>query len=370
MAEPFITPTPQQTLVPDDHTIFSPCIKVIGVGGGGGNAVDHMVKRRTEGVLFIAANSDHQILQHSQANVLIPLGRSGLGCGGDPQKGEEAANAVIDQIREAIEGAHLLFITAGMGGGTGTGAAPVIARIAKDLGILTVGVVTKPFDFEGRRRMRQAEAGIEELRRSVDSLIVILNDKLQDQLGEDATMEDCFAAANDVLWRACGGVADIINTPGLVNVDFEDLRSVMSERGKAMMGMGTASGPNRAREAAESAINCPLLEGINLQGARALLVYITAAHGVTMKETREVMAVMRNFVSDDANIIQGSAYDDEMGDSLRVTVVATGLDSPDEVPPALAQPGPAIRADVWNAPSANPAAAEPPRAPESALQLL
>ena len=243
--------------------------------------------------------------------------------------GAAAALEAVDQIRESLEGTHLLFVTAGMGGGTGTGAAPVIAKIAKELGILTVAVVTKPFEFEGSRRMRQAQAGIENLKQQVDSLIVILNDKLEEEVGDNATMVECCAAADDVLYKACNGIAEIIHTPGLINVDFEDLRTVMSERGTAMMGTSTASGPDRAREAAQKAIACPLLEGANLQGARGLLVYVTAsADTMTQAEVRQVMTVMKNFVSKDAIQLIGTAFDNEMGEELRVTVVATGLDRP------------------------------------------
>ena len=241
-----------------------------------------------------------------------------------------AAQEASEKIREALEGTNLLFITAGMGGGTGTGAAPVIAEIAKQLGILTIAVVTKPFGFEGMRRMRQAQAGIENLKDKVDSLIVILNDKLEEEVGEDATMLDCFAAADDVLYKACNGIAEIIHTPGLINVDFEDLKTVMGARGTAMMGTATAAGDHRAHEAAERAITCPLLEGANLQGARGLLVYVTAS-AATMKqsEVREVMSIMKNFVSKDAIQIVGTAFDNDMGEELRVTVVATGLDTPE-----------------------------------------
>ena len=232
-----------------EPTTFNACIKVIGVGGGGGNAVEHMIDKKAQGITFIAANTDQQALNRSRADIVIPLGKTGLGAGAKPEVGAAAAMDATDQIRESLEGTHLLFITAGMGGGTGTGAAPVIAKIAKELGILTVAVVTKPFEFEGSRRMRQAQAGIENLKEQVDSLIVILNDKLEEEVGDNATMVECFAAADDVLYKACNGIAEIIHTPGLINVDFEDLRTVMSERGTAMMGTATAAGPDRAREA-------------------------------------------------------------------------------------------------------------------------
>ncbi len=322
-------------MVQDQPGTFNACIKVIGVGGGGGNAVEHMIDKEAQGITFIAANTDQQALNRSRANIVIPLGKTGLGAGAKPEVGAMAAEEARDKIREALEGTHLLFITAGMGGGTGTGAAPVIASIAKELGILTVAVVTKPFEFEGSRRMRQAQAGIENLKDKVDSLIVILNDKLEEEVGDDATMLECFAAADDVLYKACNGIAEIIHTPGLINVDFEDLRTVMSERGTAMMGTATASGPDRASQAAKLAIACPLLEGANLQGARGLLVYVTAsAETMSQSEVRQVMTIMKNFVSKDANQIIGTAFDNTMGDELRVTVVATGLDQPLEQAPA------------------------------------
>lgn len=316
-------------MVNDQPGMFDAVIKVIGVGGGGGNAVEHMIENEAQGITFIAANTDQQALNRSRADVIIPLGKTGLGAGARPEVGAMAAQEASDKIREALEGTNLLFITAGMGGGTGTGAAPVIAEIAKQLGILTVAVVTKPFGFEGMRRMRQAQAGIENLKDKVDSLIVILNDKLEEEVGEDATMIDCFAAADDVLYKACNGIAEIIHTPGLINVDFEDLKTVMSAHGTAMMGTAVASGGNRASEAAERAISCPLLEGANLQGARGLLVYVTAS-AATMRqsEVREVMSIMKNFVKKDAIQVMGTAFDNDMGDELRVTVVATGLDEP------------------------------------------
>lgn len=317
-------------IINDQPEMFNAVIKVIGVGGGGGNAVEHMIDNEARGITFIAANTDQQALNRSRADIIIPLGKTGLGAGARPEVGAMAAQEASEKIREALEGTNLLFITAGMGGGTGTGAAPVIAEIAKQLGILTIAVVTKPFGFEGMRRMRQAQAGIENLKDKVDSLIVILNDKLEEEVGEDATMLDCFAAADDVLYKACNGIAEIIHTPGLINVDFEDLKTVMGARGTAMMGTATAAGDHRAHEAAERAITCPLLEGANLQGARGLLVYVTAS-AATMKqsEVREVMSIMKNFVSKDAIQIVGTAFDNDMGEELRVTVVATGLDTPE-----------------------------------------
>ena len=301
-------------------------IKVIGVGGGGSNAVDHMISRQVQGVDFVCANTDAQALSRTHASVTIQLGQSGLGAGSKPDKGREAAEAAVDDIRAAIQGSHMLFITAGMGGGTGTGAAPVIARIAKEMGILTVGVVTKPFDWEGGRRMKNADEGLAELEANVDSLIVILNEKLLEVLGDDVTQDEAFAHANDVLKNAVGGIAEIINVPGHVNVDFEDVRTVMGEPGKAMMGTAVASGPDRARIAAEQAIACPLLEGIDLSGAKGVLVLVTAAKGsLKLSESRLAMSTINAYASPDAHVIYGAAYDDTLGDEIRVTVVATGL---------------------------------------------
>jgi cell division protein FtsZ len=301
-------------------------IKVIGVGGGGGNAVEHMIATAVGGVEFICANTDAQALSRSSAHKTIQLGGSGLGAGSKPDKGREAADIAEAHIREAIEGAHMLFITAGMGGGTGTGAAPVIARIAKEMGILTVGVVTKPFEFEGGRRMTNADAGLAELEANVDSLIVVLNEKLLEVLGDEVSQDQAFAHANDVLKNAVGGIAEIINVPGHVNVDFEDVRTVMGEPGKAMMGTALASGPDRARIAAEQAVACPLLEGIDLSGAKGVLVLITAAKGsLKLSESKLAMNTIRAYASADAHVIYGTAYDDHLGDEIRVTVVATGL---------------------------------------------
>jgi len=301
-------------------------IKVIGVGGGGGNAVEHMIERAVQGVEFVCANTDAQALSRSAAHRTIQLGQSGLGAGSKPDKGKEAAEAAVDDIRAAIDGAHMLFITAGMGGGTGTGAAPVIARVAKEMGILTVGVVTKPFEFEGGRRMTNADQGLQELEANVDSLIVVLNEKLLEVLGDDVTQDEAFAHANDVLKNAVGGIAEIINVPGHVNVDFEDVRTVMGEPGKAMMGTAVADGPDRARIAAEQAVACPLLEGIDLSGAKGVLVLITAAKGsLKLSESKLAMNTIRAYASPDAHVIYGTAYDDNLGDQIRVTVVATGL---------------------------------------------
>jgi len=299
-------------------------IKVVGVGGAGGNAVDHMIREGVNGVDFVAANTDAQALKRSNAMQRVQLGRTGLGAGAKPEAGRTAALEERERIAEAIRGAHMVFITAGMGGGTGTGAAPVVAEVARELGILTVAVVTKPFGFEGKR-LRVAEAGIAELQKHVDSLIVILNDKLMEVLGDDVSMEEAFRAADNVLRNAVGGIAEIINFPGLVNVDFEDVRTVMSEMGMAMMGSAVASGVDRARIAAEQAVASPLLEGINLSGARGVLVNITATRGLKMKEVNEVMKTVREFAAEDACVIFGAVYDESMGENIRVTVVATGL---------------------------------------------
>jgi cell division protein FtsZ len=302
------------------------CIKVIGVGGGGGNAVQHMIDTGVSGVEFVCANTDAQALKHSGAGAIIQLGSTGLGAGSKPDKGREAAEVAVDQIRDAIQNAHMLFITAGMGGGTGTGAAPIIARVAREMGILTVGVVTRPFDFEGPKRAGNAESGLAELEANVDSLIVVLNDKLLEVYGDDITQEQAFAHANDVLKNAVGGIAEIINVPGHVNVDFEDVRTVMGEPGKAMMGTAVANGPDRARLAAEQAVACPLLEGIDLSGARGVLVLISAAkNSLKLKESSLAMETIRAYASPEAHVIYGTAYDDTLGDDIRVTVVATGL---------------------------------------------
>lgn len=301
-------------------------IKVIGVGGGGGNAVAHMIASAVQGVEFICANTDAQALSTSDAHRIIQLGNTGLGAGSKPEKAREAAEVAIEHIREAIDGAHMLFITAGMGGGTGTGAAPVIARVAREMGILTVGVVTKPFEFEGKKRMDNAESGLSELEANVDSLIVVLNEKLLEVLGDEATQDEAFAHANDVLKNAVGGIAEIINVPGHVNVDFEDVRTVMGEPGKAMMGTAVAAGPDRARIAAEQAVACPLLEGIDLSGAKGVLVLISAAKGsLKLAESKLAMNTIRAYASQDAHVIYGTAYDDHLDDQIRVTVVATGL---------------------------------------------
>ncbi|MGB3277325.1 MAG: cell division protein FtsZ [Castellaniella sp.] len=300
-------------------------IKVVGVGGAGGNAVAHMIRSGVQGVDFVCANTDSQALLTSEAPVQIRLGRTGLGAGAKPEQGRAAAETAREEIRAALNGAHMVFITAGMGGGTGTGAGPVVAEVAKELGILTVGVVTKPFVFEGAKRMRMAEEGIRELSRHVHSLVVVLNENLYELMDEDATQDDCFRAADDVLHNACAGIAEIINVEGNVNVDFEDVKTIMGEPGQAMMGTSVASGADRARIAAEQAIACPLLEGVDLHGARGVLVNITASRTLKMRETREIMDTIGSYASADATVIFGTAYDESMGENLRVTVVATGL---------------------------------------------
>ena len=328
-------------------------IKVIGVGGGGGNAVEHMIAQGVQGVEFVCANTDAQTLNRSSAHQLIQLGSTGLGAGAKPEAGKAAAVEAEERIRQAIEGAHMLFITAGMGGGTGTGATPVIARVAKEMGILTVGVVTKPFEFEGIRRTKAADAGLAELEANVDSLIVILNDKLLDVLGDDVTQDEAFAHANDVLKNAVGGISDIIHMPGLVNVDFEDVKTVMSEPGKAMMGTAQAGGPDRATKAAEQAVACPLLEGIDLSGARGVLVLIAANRNTfKLAESRNAMNTIRRYAADDAHVIYGTAYDESLGDQLRVTVIATGLTSGRraQAPISVVHSAPAQRTGTDNLP--------------------
>jgi len=304
-------------------------IKVIGVGGGGGNAVQHMVTQNIEGVDFIVANTDAQALKGCTARVALQLGGNmtkGLGAGANPEVGRQSALEDRERIIETIQGADMLFITAGMGGGTGTGAAPVIAQIAKEMGILTVAVVTKPFPFEGKKRSSVADAGIRELTEYVDSLITIPNDKLLSVLGKNITLLDAFRAANNVLQGAVQGIAELITRPGLINVDFADVRTVMSEMGMAMMGTGRARGADRARAAAEAAIGSPLLEDVNLTGARGILVNITAGLDLSIGEFEEVGNTVKAFASDNATVVVGTVIDPEMTDELRVTVVATGLE--------------------------------------------
>ena len=302
-------------------------IKVVGVGGCGGNAVDHMIGEGVDGVEFICANTDSQALKRNKAKTLLQLGPNvtkGLGAGANPDIGREAAMEDRERIIELIEGADMLFLTAGMGGGTGTGAAPIVAEAARELGILTVAVVTKPFAFEGKRQ-KVAHQGLEELSRHVDSLIVIPNDKLMQVLGEDVSMLDAFKAANTVLHGAVAGIAEVIKCPGLVNVDFADVRTVMSEMGMAMMGSAVSAGLDRAHLAAEQAVASPLLEDVNLAGARGVLVNITASNSLKMKEVHEVMNTIKGFTADDATVIVGTVIDETMEDRLRVTMVATGL---------------------------------------------
>jgi len=309
-------------------------IKVIGVGGGGGNAVRHMIESQVDGVEFICANTDSQALKGLPDATLLQLGNGitkGLGAGANPEIGRQAAMEDRERIAEVLEGADMVFITAGMGGGTGTGAAPVVADIAKDLGILTVAVVTRPFPFEGRKRMAIANEGVKFLKDKVDSLITVPNEKLLSVLGKDTTLLDAFKAANDVLLGAVQGIADLIIRPGMINVDFADVRTVMSEMGMAMMGSGIASGENRAREAAEAAVHSPLLEDIDLRGARGILVNITAGPNLSLGEFSDVGDTVEEFASDQATVVVGTVIDDDMGDELRVTVVATGLGRTEEV---------------------------------------
>ena len=312
----------------DQPTQCGANIKVIGVGGCGGNAVEHMIEKGLLDVEFICANTDAQALKRSTARGQLQLGTAltrGLGAGARPEIGRDAAMEDRDRIAEMIEGSDMLFITAGMGGGTGTGAAPVIADIAKSMNILTVAVVTRPFRLEGGKRMKVAQAGIDELSKRVDSLIIIPNDKLMEVLGDDISMLDAYAAANDVLFGAVSGIAEVINNPGLVNVDFADVRTVMGEVGMAMMGSAMADGADRARQAAEQAVKSPLLEDVNLAGARGVLVNVTASSTLRMREYHEVMTTIKEFTADDALVIVGTVIDDSMDDRLRVTMIATGL---------------------------------------------
>jgi cell division protein FtsZ len=337
-----------------DNVPQNAVIKVVGVGGGGGNAVEHMVSCHVEGVEFICANTDAQALKRHSARTLLQLGSQvtkGLGAGANPEIGRQAALEDRDRIEELLQGTDMVFITAGMGGGTGTGGAPVVAEVARSMGILTVAVVTKPFPFEGPRRMKSAEAGIAQLVEHVDSLITIPNEKLLSVLGPRTSMLEAFKAANDVLLGAVKGIADLIIHPGMINVDFADVRTVMSEMGMAMMGTGQARGEGAAREAAERAIHSPLLEDVNLQGARGVLVNITAGHDFAIGDFDEVGRAVAEFASPDAQIIIGTALDPSLENEVRVTVVATGIGRPahslravDTTQPAtvaVARPGPA-----------------------------
>ncbi|MCC5792442.1 MAG: cell division protein FtsZ [Legionellaceae bacterium] len=303
-------------------------IKVVGVGGGGGNAVEHMVSENVEGVEFICANTDAQALKKSSATTLMQLGNEltkGLGAGANPQVGQQAAEEDRERIKEFLAGSDMVFITAGMGGGTGTGAAPVFAEIARELGILTVAIVTRPFSFEGKQRALAAEEGIRNLARHVDSLITIPNNKLLSVLGKNISLLNAFKAANNVLLGAVKGISDLITRPGLINVDFADVRTVMSEMGMAMMGTGSATGEQRARQAAESAIASPLLEDVNFAGAKGVLVNITAGLDMSIGEFEEVGDVIKGFISDDATVVVGTVIDPELSDEMRVTVIVTGL---------------------------------------------
>jgi cell division protein FtsZ len=332
-----------------DNAALGTVIKVVGVGGAGGNAVQHMINKGVSGVEFIAANTDAQALAVSGAHNIIQIGDSGLGAGMRPEVGRQLAEQSRARIEDSLRGAHMVFIAAGMGGGTGTGAAPIVAEVAKSLGALTVAVVSKPFSYEGQKCMDVAEAGLEELSKHVDSLIIILNEKLED-IYEDESMLDWMKHADDVLNNAVAGIAEIINVPGHINVDFNDVKTIMSEQGKAMMGTATASGVDRARIAAEQAVASPLLDGIDLSGAKGVLVNVTASRGLKGKEIKEVMAAVRAFAAPDASIAQGIAYDDEMGDEIRVTVVATGLGKAKKMQLVQPQPQQVLRTGTYNAP--------------------
>ncbi|MCW8888293.1 MAG: cell division protein FtsZ [Gammaproteobacteria bacterium] len=329
-----------------DNRTQGAVIKVIGVGGGGSNAVEHMVCADIDGVEFICANTDAQALELSSSRVQLQIGNNitkGLGAGANPEIGRQAAMEDRDRISEALEGADMVFITAGMGGGTGTGAAPIIAQVAKDMGILTVAVVTSPFPMEGSKRMSLARTGLEELTQFVDSLITVSNEKLLDVLGDDIDMLDAFGEANNILLGAVQGIAELITIPGVINVDFADVRTVMSEMGMAMMGSGSSADEDRAAIAAEKAIASPLLEGVNLKGARGILVNVTSSK-ITMGEFKKAGDIVREFAADDATIVMGTAIDPEMGDELRVTVVATGLgnkqavEEPQPFRPSIVEP--------------------------------
>ena len=324
-------------------------IKVIGVGGGGGNAVEHMVSQTIEGVEFVTANTDSQALRNSSADVTLQLGTDvtkGLGAGANPEIGRCAAEEDRETIKEALQGADMIFIAAGMGGGTGTGAAPVVAEVAKEMGILTVAVVTKPFPFEGKKRMNYADQGIEFLSKNVDSLITIPNEKLLKVLGPGTSLLDAFKAANNVLLGAVQGIAELITRPGLINVDFADVRTVMSEMGTAMMGSGTASGDDRAQEAADAAISSPLLEDVDLAGARGILVNITAGMDISIDEFETVGNAVKAFASENATVVVGAVIDMDMTDDLRVTVVATGIGAESKPDITLVNPMPIAESKV------------------------
>jgi len=337
-------------------------IKVIGVGGGGGNAVEHMVTQTIEGVEFITANTDSQALRNSSADVTLQIGSDvtkGLGAGANPEIGRKSAEEDRETIKETLAGADMVFIAAGMGGGTGTGAAPVVAEVAKEMGILTVAVVTKPFPFEGKKRMNYADQGIEFLSQQVDSLITIPNEKLLKVLGPGTSLLDAFKAANNVLLGAVQGIAELITRPGLINVDFADVRTVMSEMGTAMMGSGIASGEDRAEEAAEAAISSPLLEDVDLAGARGILVNITAGMDISIDEFETVGNAVKAFASENATVVVGAVIDPEMTEELRVTVVATGIGAERKPDITLVNPAPAVEQQVVGGDYVPSAAAEP-----------
>ena len=341
----------------EDHSEEA-IIKVIGVGGGGGNAVEHMVAQTIEGVEFVTANTDSQALRNSSADVTLQLGADvtkGLGAGANPEIGRCAAEEDRETIKQALQGADMIFIAAGMGGGTGTGAAPVVAEIAKEMGILTVAVVTKPFPFEGKKRMNYADQGIEFLSKNVDSLITIPNEKLLKVLGPGTSLLDAFKAANNVLLGAVQGIAELITRPGLINVDFADVRTVMSEMGTAMMGSGTASGDDRAQEAADAAISSPLLEDVDLAGARGILVNITAGMDISIDEFETVGNAVKAFASENATVVVGAVIDMDMTDELRVTVVATGIGAESKPDITLVNPMPIAEPKVVGADYTPPA---------------
>lgn len=331
-------------------------IKVVGVGGAGGNAVQHMINKGVSGVEFIVANTDAQALTQSKAHNVIQIGESGLGAGMKPSVGRQLAEETRDRIEDALRGAHMVFIAAGMGGGTGTGAAPVVAQVAKELGALTVAVVSKPFTHEGQKCLDIANEGLDELTKYVDSLIVILNEKLE-EIYEDDSMLEWLGHADDVLNNAVAGIAEIINVPGHINVDFNDVKTIMAEQGKAMMGTAVASGVDRARIAAEQAVASPLLDGIDLSGARGVLVNVTASRSLKGKEIKQVMETVRAFAAEDASIAQGIAYDDNMGEEVRVTVVATGLGRARRAPQLVTTQVPVARTGTYDAVGAAPVAA-------------
>jgi len=347
----------------EDTAAQSAKIKVIGVGGGGGNALNNMISQKLRGVEFIVANTDAQAIERNMADSKLQLGADitrGLGAGANPQVGREAAESERQRVAEFLQDTDMVFITAGMGGGTGTGAAPVIAEVARELGVLTVAVVTKPFGFEGRRRMKQADAGIAELRKSVDTLITIPNQKLIGAVGKNTTMLEAFRKADDVLLQAVRGIAELITHTGYMNVDFADVKAVMSEtRGVAMMGSGSATGESRAIEAAERAISSPLLEDIDIHGAQGILVNVTGNEDMTLAEYDEAVSIIHNMADEDANIICGMVYDQESDDSIRVTVVATGLSGESSVHLAHMEQEPAVAA-VQRMPNIQPIVAAPP----------